>query len=150
MARVYLKGLPQLKAKLRKLAEIAEPTMRKVLAEAATLVVNEIRPRAQWKHIQDSIGWTFGIPPKYSRILASVQTGGLQVTIYVGGPDARDAAWLEHGTRPHIVGGQFAGAVHPGTAPQPFFFPGWRAKRNVVRKMLREAIRDAVRGVAKS
>jgi len=149
MARVYLKGLPQLKAKLRKLAELAEPTMRKVLAEAASKVVVEIRSRAKWQHIIDSIGWTFGIPPKYSQRLAQVQAGGLQVTIYVGGPDARDAAWHEHGTRPHIVGGLFAGAVHPGTAAQPFFFPGWRAKRNEVRKMLREAIRAAVLKAAK-
>lgn len=36
--------------------------------------------------------------------------------------------FAEFGTAPHIVGGKFAGARHPGTAPDPFMRPAFDAE----------------------
>jgi len=147
MARVYLKGLPKLKAQLIKIAQKPREETKVVLATAAQVVVNEISSRAPWESLKDAVGWTFGVPPKYAAFVVRGGIGDLQVTIYVGDTRTRTAAWAEHGTKPHLIGGMFEGMgkMHPGTAPNPFFFPGWRAKRNQVRKMLREQIRKAVR-----
>lgn len=150
MARVYLKGLPKLKAKLQKLAKDASPTMRKALARAASMVVIEIKSRAEWARVRKSVGWTFGTPPKYSQTLGVMGEGELRATIYVGGKSQRISHWLEHGTRPHFNKGMFEGSIHPGTVAQPFFFPGWRSKRTQVRKMIREAMQKSIRGIAKS
>jgi HK97 gp10 family phage protein len=151
MARVYLKGLPQLKRKLERIADKTREETRTTLAQAAQLVVTEISSRAPWQALKATTGWTFGVPPKYSSVVAQVKTGEVQVTIFVGDTKTRTAAWAEHGTKPHTIGGIFAGMgqMHPGTPPQPFFFPGWRAKRNQVRKMLRERIRAAVKAGAR-
>lgn len=149
MARVYLKGLPQLRAKLERIAKASETQVRATLSQAAEIVVAEIKSRAPWAHLVPSIGWTFGVPPKYAQVVARAGIGEVQVTIFVGDKFTRTAAWAEHGTRPHLIGGLFEGKMHPGTPPQPFFFPGWRAKKNLVRRMLREQIKLAVQRAAK-
>lgn len=147
MARVYLKGLPQFKARLAKIAKAAEDQTRKTLAEIAGRVVAAIRARAPWEHLKPAIGWTFGIPPKYAQVIAKAELNGIVVTIYVGDTNVRDAAWAEYGTKPRPQGGIFEGKgiMHPGTAAQPFFWPGWRATRNYARKMLRDQIKAAIR-----
>ena len=150
MARVYLKGLPQLKRKLEKIATDSRWETRKTMANAADLVVAEISSRAPWSHLKNAVGWTFGVPPKYAQFVTRVKAGEEQLTIFVGNIKVRTAYWAEYGTQPHPIGGLFEGLgkMHPGTPAQPFFFPGWRAKRNVVRKMLREQIRAAVKKAA--
>lgn len=147
MARAYLKGLPQFKARLEKIAKAAEDQTRKTLAAIAERVVAAIRSRAPWEHLKPAIGWTFGVPPKYSQVIAKAGVGGIVVTIYVGDTNVRDAAWAEYGTKARPQGGIFegTGVMHPGTAAQPFFWPGWRATRNMARKMLRDEIKAAIR-----
>lgn len=55
------------------------------------------------------------------------------VELFVGpsyklGAGGRHGHLVEFGTAPHIVGGLFAGAQHPGTAPQPFMRPAFDAE----------------------
>lgn len=55
------------------------------------------------------------------------------VELFVGpsyklGAGGRHGHLVEFGTAPHIVGGLFAGAQHPGTALQPFMRPAFDAE----------------------
>ncbi|AZV00398.1 tail-component protein [Paracoccus phage vB_PthS_Pthi1] len=64
------------------------------------------------------------------------------VIMYVGpGERAFHAHLVEFGTAPHIVGGKFAGARHPGTAPQPFARPVWDANKGAALRILAEELR---------
>lgn len=54
------------------------------------------------------------------------------------------AALVEYGTAPHRVGGRFAGAMHPGSAARPFFYPAYRALRKRVKSRIRRSLRKAV------
>lgn len=145
MARVYLKGLPQLKAKLEKLRRDTAPEVRPVLGEAAQKIVDMMRRLAPVGsgNLRDSIGWRYG--PKTDKgttKVASVQVGQTTVTIFASVFYAR---WVEFGTPPHIVGGKFAGAQHPGSKAHPFFFVSFRALRKEVKRMLAKAIREAIK-----
>lgn len=144
MARVYLKGLPQLKAKLRRLQTDTAPEVRPVLGQGAQKIVDLMKRLVPVRNgeLRDSIDWTFGDAPKGSLRIASARAGAITVTIFAGAFYAR---FIEFGTAPHTVGGMFAGAEHPGTTAQPFFFVSFRALRKEVKRMLTKAVRDAVK-----
>lgn len=147
MARVYLKGLPQLKAKLQRLRTDTARDVAPTLGLAADKVVDMMKRLVPVDRgdLRDSIGWTFGEAPEGSLRLASAKAGVLRVTIFAGNEKVFWARWAEFGTKPHVQGGQFAGTQHPGTAAQPFFFVSFRALRKEVKRMLRKAINDAVK-----
>lgn len=76
-----------------------------------------------------------------------------------GKPRAPHAHLVEFGTAPHVIesdramgrDGIFGHRVeHPGSPPQPFFYPAYRSEKpklkRAMRKALREAARSAVRG----
>lgn len=150
MARVYLKGLPQLKAKLKRLKEDTADDIRPVMAAAADMIVTDMRSYAPVDQgdLRESIGWTWGDAPRGS-FSTSAQIGSNRITIFAGNEKAFYARWVEFGTGPRENAGLFAGTTHPGTAPQPFFFPAYRANRKKVKKMMRDAIRAAVRKAVK-
>lgn len=77
--------------------------------------------------------------------------GGADIGVRIVAGDAK--AWyariVEFGTRPHIAGGKFKGAKHPGARARPYFYPTYRAykkrfKSRVVREINR-AIKEAVK-----
>jgi HK97 gp10 family phage protein len=159
VARVHLQGLPRLKAKLQRLRQETAEDVRPALARAAQLIVEQMKrlapvsdaPRQRKGKtvnpgaLRDSIGWTFGGRPRHSQALAVGKVGRLRVTIFAGNDEVRYAHLQEFGSPPHIAGGKFEGARHPGHPAQPFFFPGYRAMRREAKRLLAKAIRDAVR-----
>lgn len=73
----------------------------------------------------------------------------LTVTIHAGGAGVPHAGYIEYGTNPHRLGGKFKGALHSGTAAQPYFFVSVRAleasvKSDITRKM-RRAIKESLK-----
>lgn len=145
MARASFKNLPGLERKLKELREKTRGQMEVALARVGDNVTAQMKSRAEWKHVADSIGWTFGNSPAYSIKVAQAKAGTLKITIYAGNTNVRTATWLEFGTAPHENKGIFAGTWHPGTPARPFFFPTWRLMRKEVKAMLRKALREAVR-----
>lgn len=143
MARVYLKGLPQLKAKLIKLKERTATAVRPAMERAADEVVAMMKRLVPVDSgdLRDSIGWTFGAAPEGALAVATARSGNLKLTIFAGDAKAFYARWVEFGTAP--------GDGHAGTNPQPFFFPSWRAMRKSVKRQIAKAIRDAVRTAAR-
>jgi len=55
----------------------------------------------------------------------------------------------EFGTAPHIVGGKFAGARHPGSRPVPFFFPPFRALKKSMKRKMGQKTKAAAQAVAR-
>lgn len=151
VARVNLIGMPRLLRKLKVLPEAARAELRIALAQQADEVVEMMKRLAQGNRLIGSIGWTWGgKAPKGSMAVATVGKGDLTITIFAGNAEVFWARWEEFGTTPHEVGGKFAGAEHPGTAPRAFFYPSWRAMRKTVKSKLRKASREAARKVAAS
>lgn len=151
MARVYLKGLPQLKAKLIRLKQETMHSVRPAMEMAASEIVAMMRRLVPVDHgdLQDSIGWTWGEAPKRSLSFSHVIAGN-KITIFAGNEVAFYARWIEFGTAPHINGGRFQGTENPGTPPRPFFYPAFRALRKKAKLTMAKAIRQSVRQIAKS
>lgn len=158
--RAKIIGMDPLIRKLRVLPDEARLMMRDAMAKEADEIVGLMKRLAPVKTgaLRDSIGWAWGNNiPKGAMAVATKGKGDLSITIYAGSrdkalgdADAYYARWIEFGTASHIVGGKYAGADHPGTKAQPFFYPGWRAGKKQAKKNLRKAARDAARKVAAS
>lgn len=81
-----------------------------------------------------------------------VKAGGTPATrreVRQGSGEFTDEAPLvEFGTGPHRLKGKFAGALHPGTKPQPFFFGPYRASKKRIKSRSARGIGKAVRQIA--
>lgn len=81
--------------------------------------------------------------------LVAAEFNETAVAISVGGKgswgDAYYSHMVEFGTGPHANGGVFEGTSHPGTAPQPFFFPTYRANLRSIRNGINRAVRKALK-----
>lgn len=168
MARQII-GLQSLQAKLKKMPAEARSAIKQALAESADEIVGTMKNLAPvsksgtrgWPPgmLRDSIVATFGdgTAPKYSafrqrkRNSKRVINAGdpdLSVTITAGNEDVRYAHLVEFGTAPHVNGGKFAGSQNPGSAAQPFFYPGYRAHKKKVRARITRAINRSAKKVA--
>lgn len=87
--------------------------------------------------------------PKYSTFKGKGGGGesdpDLSVTISAGNAQVRYAHLVEFSTAPHLAGGKYEGAQHPGTEAQPFFFPAYRALKRKVKGRITRATKKAVR-----
>lgn len=59
--------------------------------------------------------------------------------------DAFYAPFVEYGTGPHVNEGEFSGTANPGTPAQPFFNPGYRARRKDVQAKINRAARKGIK-----
>lgn len=98
---------------------------------------------------QASIGYAFGNSP-VGQVHSRTSLGGrgvrgsdpdLIVMVYAGGEGPDDKGWtarfLEYGTAPH--------RSHPGTKPQPFFWPAVRLLRKDSQRNIARAFNRAVK-----
>lgn len=117
-------------------------------AEELAAMQKRLAPRNTGK-LADSIAVTppGGTPPPYGQGSGSARRRVPETTyvVTVGNEDVRYAHLVEFGTRSHPQEGRFAGTEHPGVAPQPFFYPPWRALKKGMKRRARKAMRDGVR-----
>lgn len=147
-------GLDQLNKKLKRIPRAAE----KAAIDAVVLGANEIAAIQRTLapvddgDLKDSIAVTGpnSRTPAYSQPGGSMSTNEFQAVVTAGNTKVRYAHLVEFGTAPHINGGQFAGSEHPGTAANPFFWPGYRAVRRRVRSRVTRVINKAVKDAAQS
>lgn len=67
------------------------------------------------------------------------------VFMYVGPTvKAPHAHLVEFGTAPHVLGGRFEGAMHPGTAPQPFARPAWDEQKEAALQRIGEELGNEI------
>lgn len=165
MAKVT--GLRSLEAKLKRIPKAARSAIKQALAEGADDMVSTMKSLAPvsssgshgWQPgmLRESVVATFGdgSVPKYAafrtrrgRRAIKSNDPDLSVTISAGNTDVRYAHLVEFGTKPHPNKGKFAGTMHPGTPPQPFFFPGYRAHKKSVKARITRAINRSAKKVA--
>ncbi|MFC5584439.1 HK97-gp10 family putative phage morphogenesis protein [Nitratireductor kimnyeongensis] len=149
---VTIKGLKSLEAKLKRLPPAAEKRIKEAMEKGAGEIVAMMKSLAPVDQgdLRDSIGWTWGDKPKYSQALAKVKSadGRLAITVYAGNSKVRYAHLVEFGAAPHIAGGMFEGAQHPGAPAQPFFYVSWRALRRRTKSRITRAITKSAKEVA--
>lgn len=86
-----------------------------------------------------------GVPPAYSQGGGGGPVPPGSYAVSAGDKGVRTAHLVEFGTKPHIAGGKFAGAQHPGSAPQPFFWPAYRATKRKHKGRVSRAINGGVK-----
>ncbi len=98
-------------------------------------------------HLRDTIGWTWGDPPKGAMVLGKSKSAG---------GDGRKVITIYAGNEQTVVGSrsqfQLARLQEFGTqamSAQPFFFPAYRALRKRVRgritRQMKKAIKDGTK-----
>ncbi len=55
------------------------------------------------------------------------------------------APFVEFGTAPHVNAGEFPGTENPGIKAEPFWFPGYRARRKDVQAKINRAARKGIK-----
>lgn len=135
--------------KLRRLAPEAASALKFANQQAADAMVGYARDFVPVKSgaLRDSIVATppGGTPPSYSQGNRIVPPGSWMVT--AGNTKVRYAHLVEFGAKPHIAGGLFAGAQHPGAPAQPFFWPSYRQVRSQMRRRATAAMKKSIQAV---
>lgn len=148
-----VKGLSRLKRQLLQIPQSIKGPIRKALADSAEGMVGEMKFRAPVDEgdLRESIGWRFGdqAKVKYSQEFGARAGHELSVVVYAGNSKVRYAHLVEFGAAPHVAGGQFQGAQHPGAPAKPFFFPTVRARKKAIKSKISRAANAAVKAAAK-
>lgn len=135
----------KLKRKLRAVPQKVLDAVKGQMEAYAAQIVAEMKllVPVETGALRDSIGWTWGDPPKGSLAVANVRgrsVSGVFITIYagtrdkkLGDQDAFYARWQEFGTQ--------------NMPANPFFFVVWRANRRRVRGGINRAVRKALKSI---
>lgn len=149
--KVTVRRKDELFRKLKQFTPAIEAALTKVNADAANEMVAMARSYvpARTGALRDSIVATpeGQSPPAYSQGAEKVVPEGATM-VSAGNSKVRYAHLVEFGTAPHQNEGMFAGTEHPGTPPQPFFFPAYRLTRKKHRPRASRAINKAIKDVA--
>lgn len=147
-----VRGKDRLRLKLRRLLPEAvfEEEQKAANESAADMVmVAKNFVAVDTGGLRDSIAATKGgdTTPPYSQPGGSMTVPNGAAMVTAGDTENRVAHLVEYGTAPHKNGGIFAGTEHPGTAPQPFFWPAYRIVRPRHQRRANKALRDAIKKV---
>lgn len=143
--RRVLKALPKtVRAQLRRAVLDAAEDMAKMQRSLAPVRTGALR---------DSIIVTPGDedPPRYAALKSrrTEKDPELAAIISAGNSKVRYSHLVEFGTAPHQNEGQFPGTFNPGVRPQPYFYPGFRARKksaqNRINRAARQGIKDGLR-----
>jgi HK97 gp10 family phage protein len=139
-------GREKVRRRFKALPDAVQAKVRDSLAKSA---VEISRAQKRLAPVEDgdlraSLTWRWATGEKIKYAFGSSAKGTFGVLVTAGNTKVRYAHIVEFGSAPHKVGGIFKGAQHPGTSPQPFFFPAYRAARRRVRARNRRALKAAV------
>lgn len=144
-------GRDRLRFVLTKLPKEMRKELRKSVLDAADDIAGTQR-RLTPVHtgaLRDSIVVTPADrdPPRYAALKSkrTVKDPELAAIISAGNAKVRYAHLVEFGTAPHVQGGRFAGTMHPGTPPQPYFYPGFRAQKKRAQSKINRSARKAIK-----
>jgi HK97 gp10 family phage protein len=157
-----IKNRARLKVKLQYLPEEIKKQIRPAMEKGADQIVGLARqfaPRGATGELVDSINWVYGDAPRGSVSLGKNKPNeginDMKITVFAGDEKAYYARWVEFGTRggskggrTSLLGGRKIYRTHPGTAPQPFFYPAYRTFRKRVAQGIKSAVRRAIKKAA--
>lgn len=152
-ATVQITGLKELEAALSNLGgavgkKVARAALRKA-AEPMRDKAKELAPVRTGK-LRDSIIIGSKLNGRQMRSLKKLskdQRAAVELFIgpsYLKGDAGRHGHLVEFGTAPHVLGGVFAGSMHPGSAPRPFMRPAWDTEKGPTVDRLREILWDRI------
>jgi HK97 gp10 family phage protein len=146
-------GLRELQRKLKAIPGAAKTAAKTAVVQGATEIAGLQQRLAPVDKgdLRKSIAVTppGGTTPPYSQPGGARVASEFQAIITAGNSDVRYAHLVEYGAAPHIAGGIFDGAQHPGTPAQPFFWPAYRALRKRSKRRISTNIKKAIVGKAK-
>ncbi|MGE0828944.1 MAG: HK97 gp10 family phage protein [Hyphomonadaceae bacterium] len=143
-------GREKLKRRLQRLPAKVQNELRSEFAKGAQDIVamqKRLAPIGEGSNkgaLRRSITWSWGTARKIKYAQGGTRGGPLALRITAGNAEVRYAHIVEFGSAPHVVGGLFKGAMHPGTAPQPYFFSAYRARKKSFKARQRRAFRKAI------
>lgn len=148
-----MKNRERLLRKLKALPPAVRKHMREAIVAGAEQVVaaqKRLAPRKTGA-LAASIAYTMGTYKAASPYVRGVTSGkgpgdpDLTAVIHAGDAKAFYAQWVEFGTARHINKGLYAGSEHPGSRPEPFFYPGYRAQKRSVKSRISRAMRKGIK-----
>lgn len=147
-----IKGRDRLRFVLTKLPKEMRTELRKAViagAEAIAATQRNLAPVRTGK-LRDSIVVTPGNqdPPRYASLKSKKNQfpdPELAAIISAGNSEVRYAHLVEFGAAPHINEGRFPGTQNPGAPAQPFFYPGYRARKKEAQRNINKAAKKAIK-----
>lgn len=153
MAKIL--GRDRMRKVLKALPKTVRARLRQAILEGANEIADMQKSLAPVRTgaLRDSIVVTPGDqdPPRYAALKSkrTEKDPELAAIISAGNSKVRYAHLVEFGSSPHINAGQYPGTVNPGARAQPYFYPGFRARRksaqNRINRAARQGIKDGLR-----
>lgn len=135
---VKVSGVKELRKKLKALPPEIKLELESEMEKGANEVVQMAKRLVPVNtgRLRDSIGWTWGEPPKGSIAIAQSRPdpNARVITIFAGSETAYWVRWVEFGT--------------VKSQAHPFFFPSWRANAKKVKSRFKRATKKAIEKVA--
>lgn len=134
-----VQGLRSFNKKMADLPRIMRDAANTQLEKEAEKLVQLMKRRAPVRtgDLRDSIGWTWGDPPKGATVFARTAPNAedRRITVFAGGqgPGGRDVYWqwwVEFGAQ--------------SVPPQPYFFPSYRQRRRSITRNTTRAMKTAI------
>jgi hypothetical protein len=132
---------------VRRFRELVPAAEQEVTA-AALIGAEEVAGLAQRFVHSDRVRNTIHAEPLPKRLAAIVVAGDASTLVKDRGGFAQLARIEHYGTKPHTVGGKFAGAHHPGTRANPFLAAAAQLTRKQNLARISRAIGKAARKVS--
>jgi HK97 gp10 family phage protein len=136
-----IQNVDRLKRKLRRFPEIVREEIRAAISQSADEMVELMKRTVPVDKgdLRDSIGWTWGAPPRGALVIATsankaAREAGLVATIFAGNEAAYYVRFIEFGT--------------VKARAQPFFFPSYRLTKKRARARITRATTKAAKKVA--
>ena len=148
-----MKNRERLLRKLKALPPAVRKHMRAAIVAGAEQIVaaqKRLAPKRTGA-LAASISYTMGTYKAAGPYVRGVTSGigpgdpDLTAVIHAGDSKAFYARWVEFGTAKHINKGLYAGSEHPGSRPEPFFYPGYRAQKRSVKARISRAMRKGIK-----
>lgn len=144
-------GRDRLRFVLTKLPKEQRKELRRAILDGAFKIRDTQRRLAPFRTgaLRDSIVVTPGDRdiPRYASLKSkrTVKDPELAAIISAGNTKVRYAHLVEFGAAPHINAGEFPGTQNPGSPPQPYFYPGFRAQKKRVQSAINHSARKAIK-----
>lgn len=146
-------GLSSFQKRMRAIPQAARNAVQPALVKSAEEIAAIQRslapddPATAAPDLKSSIAVTGPgqMTPPYSQPGGSMVVPENAAVITVGNTDVRYAHLVEFGTRARMTKSKEQSGHHPGTAAQPFFWPGFRMGRKRALNRIKRAIGKAIR-----
>lgn len=146
--QVTILGRARLERRLNAIPKAIKERVKKDMEQIAQEIVDKMKAIVPVKTgaLRDSIGWTWGRPPKGSTAFAQAKSElGSEMTLTIFAGNQLTMVRSKKGRRPYL---QKAWIIEFGTTKKPahpFFRPVWKLQRKKIKTRLRASIRRAVK-----